>query len=170
MRFSIKTRASWRLLAAVILLAACPCAQAGLTDPNLAIGRVTATPSGSGSVVDVVGNWEFDALMQVEFPLTLVASQGENFVRIPVDGQGADSGSLPALVDGLDPLEIEALEAAALPAAEASLLRVEPHRITVALPALIGDGLVSIEIYVVVPDHGGFVSNRVSVEVAGIDP
>jgi hypothetical protein len=165
-----KLHATSTLLAAVILLAICPCAQAGLTDPDLAIGRVTATPSGSGSVVDVLGNWEFDALMQVEFPLMLVASQGENFVRIPVNGQGGDSGSLPALADGLDPSEIEALEAAALPAAEASLLRVEPHRITVALPALIGDGLVSIEIYVIVPDHGGFVSNRVSVEVAGIDP
>ncbi len=170
LELSIKTGATSALLAAVILLAACPCAHAGLTDPNLAIGRVTATPSGSGSVVDVLGNWEFDALMQVEFPLTLVVSQGENFVRIPVNGQGADSGSLPALIDGLDPSEIADLEAAALPAAQASLLRVEPHRITVSLPALIGDGQVSVEIYVIVPDHGGFVSNRVSVEVAGIDP
>ncbi|NQY90669.1 MAG: hypothetical protein HRT46_03310 [Deltaproteobacteria bacterium] len=170
MKIFSKIHATSALLAAVMLLATCPCAQAGLTEPDLAIGRVTATPSGSGSVVDVLGNWEFDALMQVEFPLMLVASQGENFVRIPVNGQGGDSGSLPALVDGLDPSEIAALEAAALPAAEASLLRVEPHRITVALPALIGDGLVSIEIYVIVPDYGRFVSNRVSVEVAGIDP
>jgi hypothetical protein len=157
-------------MAAVMLAAAPPWAQAGLTDPTLAVGRVTATPSGSGSVVDVLGNWEFDALMQVEFPLTLVVSQGEKFVRIPLTGQGGESGNLAELADGLDSLEIAALEAAALPGAGASVIRIEPHRITVAVPPVIGDGTVSVEIYVVVPDHGGFVSNRLSVELAGVDP
>ncbi|MFQ5352506.1 MAG: hypothetical protein ACE5D3_05465, partial [Candidatus Binatia bacterium] len=102
---------------------------AGSTDPVLAIGQIRARPAGAGSVVEVFGTWEFDNLVQVDFPLNVVVSQGANFVRLPAGGLAAESGSFAGLLDGLDPAELVDLENAGLPESGAELLRVEPHLI-----------------------------------------
>ncbi|MFQ5478771.1 MAG: hypothetical protein ACE5E4_09150 [Candidatus Binatia bacterium] len=141
---------------------------AGSTDPVLAIGQIRARPAGAGSVVEVFGTWEFDNLVQVDFPLNVVVSQGANFVRLPAGGLAAESGSFAGLLDGLDPAELVDLENAGLPESGAELLRVEPHLIKASIPPLIVDGQVSVVVYVVIPGEGSFVSNAVSVSLSGV--
>jgi hypothetical protein len=140
-------------------------AGAGATDPTLAIGQVRAQPAGSAALVEVMGMFGFDDVVQINYPLSLVLHHDASFVRYPL-GDTAESGTLPALADGLATSEIAALESAGAPDASAEIVRLEAGRILVSLPAALASaGTISAQLYVTIPGEGSFVSNAVTVAV-----
>ena len=165
----MQKRPSLTSVAAAVVAAVLYCgpAVAGSTDPELAIGEVVATASGQRAVVQVVGTWAFDDILQVDFPFNVVVSQGETFVRYPV-GETAQSGSFPAIADGLGTEEIGALEAAGSDEPDARFVVLSSHRIVLALPPAISDGPVTVVGYVVVPGDGAVVSNAVTTTLSGV--
>ncbi len=158
--------ALWVAALAILGIEASPCL-AGATDPVLAIGRFTAAPVGSGTLVDLTGAFGFDDTLQVDFPLNIVVYQGTTFVRLPVGGQ-PQVGNFAGLADGLAVSEIAELESAGQNSAEAELLRIEPNRLHASLADLFIDGILTAIVYVELPDEGGFTSNAVSVPIVGL--
>ena len=139
--------------------------RAGATDPTLAIGQVRAQPAGSAALVEVMGMFGFDDVIQITYPLSLVLHHDASFVRYPI-GSTAESGTLTQLADGLATSEIAALESAGAPEAGAEIVRVEPGRLVVSLPtSLASAGTITAQIYVTIPGEGTFVSNAVTVAV-----
>ncbi len=113
----------------------------------LAIGEVSVAPSVSGGgVLELRGIWEFEGVMQTDFPLSILVVRGEDFVRYPV-GRPAETGTLGGLADGLQLEEIEALEAVGTAEPEARVLRMDEHSMSLALPSRFGRGLVSVVLY-----------------------
>lgn len=165
----MRRRPSLSRVAAAVLAAVLYCgpAVAGSTDPELAIGEVVTTASGGGAVVQIVGTWAFDDILQVDFPFNVVVSQGATFVRYQV-GETAQSGSFPAIADGLSTGEITALEAAGSEEPDARFVVLSAHRIVLALPPAISDGPVTVVGYVVVPGDGAVVSNAVTTTLFGV--
>ncbi|MFT4569288.1 MAG: hypothetical protein ACI8TX_000500 [Hyphomicrobiaceae bacterium] len=155
-----------RLALVVAVLLGGHLAEAGSTDPVLALGsaRIEAH-AGSGALLDLTGIWHFDDILQVDFPLTVVAYQGSKFVVVPVLG-GATTGTFAGLSDGLAPSEIAALESAGSPTA-ANLLRIDAGAMAVALPSVFSPGFVEVVVYVELPSEGGFVSNRARAVLTG---
>ncbi len=152
----------------VAAVCAVPHADAGGTDPLLVLGQVTANAAGDGSTVRVRGSWEFDNLLQVDFPLTVVASQGDFFVRVPVGGAAASSGTFSGLSDGFDASEIAVLESLGSAENGATILALDSHEIVVYLPASITNGEVTVVVYVELPNEGGFVSNTLVASLVGV--
>lgn len=139
---------------------------AGATDPTLAIGQVRAQPAGSAALVEVMGTFGFDDVLQIAYPLSLVLHHDANFVRYPV-GTTAEYGTLAQLADGLATSEVAALESAGAPETNAEIVRVEPGRFVVSLPSsLANSGTITAQLYVTIPGEGTFVSNAVTVAVA----
>ena len=158
-----------------LLLALLPClsvagaksAAAGSTDPTLAIGQLTARPVGGAAVVEILGEFGFDDVLQVDYPLTLVVYRGTGFARYPVGG-AAVAGTFAGLADGLAVSEIAALEATGAEASGAEIVVLEPNRVLVSLPVeLAGPGTLTAVLYVEVPVEGGFVSNAPTVALTG---
>lgn len=138
---------------------------AGATDPTLAIGQVRAQPAGSAALVEVTGMFGFDDVVQVTYPLSLVLHHDSSFVRYPI-GSTAESGTLAQLGDGLAISEIAALESAGSPEASAEIVRIEPSRIVVSVPASLANaGTLTALLYVVLPGEGSFISNSVTVAI-----
>ena len=119
-------------------------------------------------MIKIRGSWEFDNLLQVDFPLNVVAIQGSFFVRLPVGGASAVSGSFVGLGDGLDPSEIPVLEATGLPEGSAAIVELSSHEIVFYLPPSVGSGDVTFVVYVELPGEGGFVSNAVLATLVGV--
>lgn len=154
--------------ASLLLLVTIPAfVRAGSTDPTLAIGQVSVRPAGAASVVEVSGIFGFDDLLQVSFPLNLVVFQGTTFVRYPVGG-APESGTFAGLGDGLQTDELSALESAGVADPGAELLRLRPQRLLAALPTSIGDGTVTVVLYVEVPGEGSFLSNALQATLTGV--
>lgn len=149
-----------------LLLMCRPCC-AGSTDPDLAIAEVVARAAGQTAVVEVAGNWAFDDILQVDFPFSVVVSQGAVFARYEV-GQPAQSGTFSGLTDGFQLGEIAGLEAAGTPDADARFVVLSPRRIVLALPASISNGPLTVVGYVVVPGDGVFLSNSVTTTLSGV--
>lgn len=147
------------LAGAVALIAAgTPQARAGSTDPVLLIGQATASGGSPSRIVDLLGSWGFDDLMQIDYPLNVVVSQGSTFVRFPVGGAPV-TGSFAGLADGLDATEIATLETQGSPTAAASIARLSLHEMTLTLPATFDAGSVHVVLYVTLPYEGTFLSN-----------
>lgn len=139
--------------------------RAGATDPTLAIGQVRAQPAGAAALVEVLGMFGFDDVVQVAYPLSLVLHHDASFVRYPI-GNTPESGTLAQLADGLATSEIAALESAGTPEASAEIVRIEPGRLVVSLPpSLASAGTITAQLYVAIPGEGTFVSNAVTVAV-----
>lgn len=139
--------------------------RAGATDPTLAIGQVRAQPAGAAALVEVMGMFGFDDVVQVTYPLSLVLYHGTSFVRYPI-GSTAESGTFAALANGLATSEIGALESAGSPAASVEIVRLEPGRLVVSVPpSLANAGTISAQLYVTLPGEGAFVSNAVTVAI-----
>jgi hypothetical protein len=164
----LKGAAAAAVLAAVslVLVLARPPAWAGSTSPVLASGEVVARPVGTGALAEVTAIYGFDDIMQMNYPLTLVAYSGTSFVSFRPGAQ-ANQGSFAGLNNGLAEGEIAAFEAAGSPTASAEIVRLEPAKVTVALPASLASGEVSFVAYVVLPDEGTFFTNVVTVTIAG---
>jgi hypothetical protein len=141
-------------------------ASAGATNPVLAIGEVVARPVGAGVLAEVTGIYGFDDIVQMNYPLTLVAYSGETFVSFR-PGTQSESGNFSGLTDGLSQAEIPAFEAAGAPTAAAEIVRLEPTKFTVALPASLASHNVSFVAYVVIPGEGTFFTNVVTVNIQG---
>ena len=154
-------------IAAMAVLFLCSPCRAGSTDPELAVGEVTAIPAGDTAVLQVSGTWAFDDILQVDFPLNLVVSQGTTFVRYQV-GQPARSGNLPGLADGFQVGEIGALEAQGVEDPGARFVLLSAHRIVVVLPPSISDGPLTVTGYVVVPGADAVLSNSVTTTLSGV--
>jgi hypothetical protein len=138
---------------------------AGSTDPVLVIGQATASGS-PARIVDLLGAWGFDDVMQIDYPLNVVVRQGTSFVRFPV-GDAPVAGTFAGLSDGLTTAEIGALEAAGSPSSDAAIVRLAAHEMTLALPASFAAGSVEIVLYTTVPGEGVFLSNAAEAPGAG---
>ena len=157
-----------RMLVAVALALAwtCSAAQAGSTNPVLVIGQADASGGATAELVELTGAWGFDDILQVNFPLGIVVSQGPVFVRFS-PGQAPTSGTFAGLVDGLTTGEIGALEAAGSADSQASLLHLGEHQMTLQLPPVFGPGDVDVVLYVVLPLEGSFLSNVAAAPLHG---
>jgi len=138
-----------------------PSAVAGTTGPVLALGEVKASRVAPGAILDIIGLYGFDDLIQVNYPVTVLAYQGTRFVRF-VPGQAAVSGDFEGLADGLSAGEISFLESRGEPDPDARILRLEPGRIVVSLPSSIVDGVVDVVLYLQLPSEGTVISNVLS--------
>lgn len=157
------------VIAAAFWLAAAaspPAAKAGSTDPVLVIGEAVAGGGSPSRVIDLLGAWGFDDILQISYPLNIVVSQGTSFVRYPVGG-AAVAGTFAGLSDGLAAGEIPALQSAGSPAADASILRLNTHEMSLALPATFAAGDVDVVMYVTIPGEGTFLSNSAAAVGAG---
>lgn len=139
-------------------LAAATAAQAGSTDPVLVIGQATASGGSPSRIVDLLGSWGFEDLMQIDYPLNVVVSQGTSFVRYSV-GDAAVAGTFAGLDNGLTIAEIPSLEAAGAPTSAASIARLALHEMTLTLPDTFAAGSVNVVLYVSLPGEGTFLSN-----------
>lgn len=142
-------------------------ARAGSTDPVLVIGQATASGGSPARVIDLLGAWGFDDVLQIDFPLNIVVSQGTSFVRYPV-GDIPVAGTFAGLSNGLAESEIAALEAAGTPTADALILRLSLHEMSLALPAAFASGSVNVVLYTTVPGHGTFLSNTAEAAGSGL--
>ncbi len=133
----------------------------------LAVGEATVRPAPDGAVMDMVGIWEFDNIMQVELGLSLNALvyQGDHFVRYPLIGD-AESGTFSGLGDGLDASELPALEASGAGDPDAEVLTFRAHRLQLSLPPSFSPGAVSVLMYLVQDGEyqSAFLSNTVSTQ------
>lgn len=141
-------------------------AHAGSTDPVLVIGHATASGGSPARVLDLLGSWGFEDVMQIDYPLNIVVRQGSTFVRYPVGGTPV-SGTFAGLADGLSAAEIPALEAAGSTASSASIARLALHEMTLALPPVFAAGDVEVLVYVELPVEGTFLSNTATSVGAG---
>ncbi|MFT4572556.1 MAG: hypothetical protein ACI91F_003460, partial [Candidatus Binatia bacterium] len=118
----------------------------------LAIGEAEARPAGEQAVLDMVGVWEFDNVLQVALGLDLavIVTQGDNFVRYPF-GAGAESGQLPTGTDGenLTISDLIAIKTSGTVDPEAEILVFTPHHMQLSLPQLIQAGAVTVRMYLV---------------------
>lgn len=163
---SFSVRHCLLLAAAVALACSAGTARAGSTDPVLVIGQATASGGSPLRLVDLLGSWGFDDVMQIDYPLNVVVSQGTSFVRYPV-GDVPVAGTFAGLADGLAAGEIASLEAAGSPTTDAQILRLAQHEMTLALPATFAAGDVSIVLYTTVTGEGTFLSNTAQASGAG---
>lgn len=141
-------------------------ARSGSTDPVLVLGHATASGGSPARVLDILGSWGFEDVMQIDYPLNVVVIQGSTFVRYPVGGTPV-SGTFAALANGLVAAEIPALEAAGSAAPAASITRLALHEMTLALPAIFSAGSVDVVVYVEIPVEGTFLSNTATSVGAG---
>ncbi len=136
-------------------------ARAGSFEPILAIGQVVARHAGESALVEVTGNFGFDDVLQIDFPVNLIVYQGKEFVRYPLGGEPS-SGTFIPLQSGLAARQIPHLEANSEFEAEAEIVRLEPNRLLVSLPPKFEDGSITAVLYIVDPTLGPFLSNAVS--------
>ena len=139
---------------------------AGSFGPTLAIGQVVARPVGETATVEVTGMFGFDDLLQVDFPLNLVIYQGNNFVRYPVGGT-PQSGVFQLLGNGVQAREIDHIEGNGEDDPAAEILQLQPHRLLVSLPPTIGNGPITVVLYVEL-EFGTYLSNHVSLMLSGV--
>jgi hypothetical protein len=148
----------------LLLLAGSASVRAGSTDPTLAIGEVVARPAGPAAIAEVTGLFGFDDVVQVDFPVTVVAYSGTTFMSYTV-GTQARTGSFAGLSNGLTVSEVADMEAAGTPSNAVEILRLDPNRITLSLPPELAAGPVSFVLHVTVAGEGTFLSNVISVDV-----
>ncbi len=137
-------------LSAAIVIAAVQFAPAASCINFLAVGEATVRSAPDGSVMDMVGVWEFDNIMQVELGLSLNALvfQGDDFVRFPLLGP-AESGTFAGLSDGLSAGDLPALEASGVSDPDAEVLTFRAHKLQLSLPPTFTPGVVSVVMYLV---------------------
>ncbi len=120
----------------VLLLGAPICdpgsAGATLTDPVLGISRATRAAGLDHELLLVEAQFPFDDLVQLAVPLQLLVfdTVDGDYVRIDVSGS-AFTGRSPALVDGLEPAEAQALLQEGVPTASVELTGLLPGRLVV---------------------------------------
>ena len=136
-------------------------AVAGSYDPTLVIGQAVSTGAGAPTLLSLTGTWSFDDILQVDFPLNVVVRQGTLFVRYPVGGAPAVSGSFADLADGLSASEVASLESVGAPNPQASLVRLTAHQMTLALPPIFAPGTVTVVLYVRLAREGTLLSNAI---------
>lgn len=160
-RFAARTGA-----AMLLAVAAATAAHAGSTDPVLVIGQATTSGGTPARLLDLLGAWGFDDVVQIDYPLSVVVSQGSSFVRYPV-GDVPVSGTFAGLADGLAPSEVASLESTGSPAPDASIVHLDLHEMTLGLPPTFTAGPVDVVLYTTLPGEGTFVSNTVEAVESG---
>ncbi|HEY2774804.1 MAG TPA: hypothetical protein VGK20_12225 [Candidatus Binatia bacterium] len=135
-------------------------AEAGSYDPVLVIGQAISTGQARPTLLSLVGAWSFDDILQVDFPLNVVVSQGEVFVRYSVGSASGISGSFAGLSDGLTVQEVPNLEASGSADSSSSLVKLTAHQMTLALPPIFLPGPVTVVMYAKLQREGILFSNR----------
>lgn len=139
---------------------------AGSTDPVLVIGQASASGGSPARLLDLLGSWGFDDALQIDYPLSIVVSQGSSFVRYSFGGQ-AVSGTFAGVGDGLSISEIAALEASGSPDSRASITRLALHEMTLSLPPIFSAGDLNVVVYVSLAGEGTFLSNTAQAAEGG---
>jgi hypothetical protein len=138
----------------------------------MAIGEAEARPTGGQSVLDLVGVWEYDNVIQValDLEIAVVVTQGDHFAIFPFGGPAA-TGTLPTLVDGenIAGADLPDIKAAAVTDPDAAMLVFTPHRIQLALPPSVTAGALNVFIYLARNGDfaDAFLSNVVTTRLAG---
>jgi hypothetical protein len=145
-------------LAALAMLAP-RIAAAGSYDPVLVIGQATVSGGAPPTLVTLTGAWSFDDIVQVDFPLNVVVSQGSTFVRCSVGAASCRSGVFAPLADGLVSSEVDPFEAAGADAPASRITRLTSHQITIALPPVFDSGPVEVRLYAKLQREGVLFSN-----------
>ena len=158
------------VLALTALVAASPqVAHAAGSAPTLAITGVSAYEgSGGTSGATVQGTFNYEDLLQFSYPAGVILFRGNEFTRYDLSG-AIISGVSTLVSDGIVDLDvIPLLSIGAASGAPASVVKLRPGEISVALPAGFSPGLTSAILYGVVNDDLGspgpgtaFVSNTV---------
>lgn len=165
MKYSIPSSA--RTIAAFLLVcAAATSGHAGSTDPVLVIGQATTSGGTPARLLDLLGAWGFDDVVQIDYPLSIVVSQGTSFVRYPV-GDVPVSGTFAGLADGLTIAEVPSLELAGSTASNASIVHLDLHEMTLGLPPTFTAGPVDVVLYTTLPGEGTFLSNAIEAVESG---
>ncbi len=144
-----------------LLLLPATLAHAGSYDPVLIVGQAVSTGTGSPALLTLEGNWSFDDILQVDFPLSVVVRQGTVFARFPVGGD-AVSGTFAGLADGLSAGEVPSLEQAGAPDAAAAFTRLTAHEIVLTLPPIFAPGPLTVVLYAQLAREGTLLSNVVT--------
>lgn len=140
-------------------------ARAGGSSPVLALTSADAAGIPAGPrMIEAVGAFAFDDVVEDVFGLSLIVSNGARFVRYDQAGQVV-TGETPLVADGLDAAEVEALFAAGSAASPpARLAGIARDRVTIVLPADFPSGTASVVLSAVF-DGDSFVSNALAVSV-----
>lgn len=160
-----RIRALLVLVALAMMVDAQPARAAG-TSPTLALVAADAFASDEGGrLVTADGTFNFDDLVQIPFPAAgLLVVQGAHFARFDVDG-GTREGTSAAVADGVQPAELASvLGAGGAAAAPARVVRIEPSRVSVVLPAGFTAGAASVMLFAV-HETESFVSNAIELEL-----
>ena len=140
------------ILAVVAVCAPNPRARATQTDPVLVITRALAVAATGGTMVQLDANYPADDMLQQPVPVQVLvrdlAGGGSHYARIALGGT-AVSGVDPALADGLDPGDVEALLASGTPLAGARVLYVAPGRVEFVLPSDFPIAVAEVQIFLV---------------------
>lgn len=160
-RFAARTGAAF-----LLAVAAATASHAGSTDPVLVIGQATTSGGTPARLLDLLGAWGFEDVVQIDYPLNVIVSQGSSFVRYPV-GDAPVSGTFAGLADGLTTAEIASLEATGSTASNASIVHLDLHEMTLGLPPTFTAGPVDVVLYTTLPGEGTFLSNTVEAVESG---
>jgi hypothetical protein len=148
-----------------VVLDALPARAAG-TSPTLALVAADAFASADGGrLVTADGTFNFDDLVQIPFPAAgLLVVQGAHFARFDVGG-GTREGTSAAVADGVQPAELASvLAAGGAAAAPARVVKIEPSRVSVVLPAGFTAGAATVVLFALHDDES-FVSNAIALEL-----
>jgi hypothetical protein len=153
-------------LAAVALSLCSATSQAAGTSPTLALVAVDAFASTDGGrLVTADGAFNFADLVQIPFPAAgLLVTQGAHFARFDVDG-GTREGTSALVADGVLPSELPTVLAAGGAAgAPSRVMKIEPSRVSVTLPASFAPGTATVVLFAI-HENESFVSNALQVEL-----
>jgi hypothetical protein len=150
----------------LLVAAAALCASSALatpTDPTLVLTGAASATGDFARVVRVDGSFHAQDLVQIAYPLQLLVHAGATYVRFDL-ANGAVSGVAPALADGLQAGEAEALLAQGTPAPAARLLALGLGRLEVTLPASFPAGAAEVQLFVI-DEQEAVLSNALPVAI-----
>ena len=141
-----------------------------MTAPPLVVTSVEATPTPAGTLLRLDGEFPQADLVQqpLEIQVLVYEKDGERFLRYELP-RGGFSGAEPALADGLDASEVEALLAASVAEPRLRLLLLAPGRIELLLPAGFAPGEAEAQLFLVYRGEP-LLSNSISVAIPGSQP
>ena len=130
-----------------LLIGVAPAAgEASATDPTLALTRVSSVKGQAGRLVQLVGVFPAEDLIQRAHPIEVLIVRGTSFARFSLAG-GVWVGSAPELADGLDASDWPAVLAASAPSATGRIASTGGDRIEVMLPSAHPGGIATAQLF-----------------------
>ncbi len=135
---------------------------AGATDPTLAIAAAASNRGQAGRLVQVIGVFPAEDLIQRAHPIGLLVRVGGSFARFDLSG-GVWTGFASELSNGFELADVPAVLAASVPAPDGRLVALAGDRVEVMLPRAYPGGASTTQLFLLDP---AVLSNTVSVSVA----